>query len=69
MSNVRIGLLGAGRIAQSAHLPAISKCAGVELVGLYDLSPLLSERVSRRYAVQSYGDMDALLADSTIGIS
>ena len=66
MSNVRIGLLGAGRIAQSAHLPAISKCAGVELVGLYDPSPLLSERVSRRYAVQSYGDMDALLADSTI---
>ena len=66
MSNVRIGLLGAGRIAQSAHLPAISRCAGVELAGLYDPSPLLSERVSRRYEVPSYGDMDTLLADSSI---
>ena len=66
MSTVRIGLLGAGRIAQSAHLPAISKCAGASLAGVFDPSPTLREGVARRYDVPSFTDVDALLADSTI---
>jgi len=35
-SPVRLALIGCGRIAQVAHLPALEKADGVELVALCD---------------------------------
>lgn len=58
---LRIGVIGCGRIAQVAHLPAIAKSSSVTLVGVSDPSPLLSGGVARRYDVDSYTDTDALL--------
>ena len=59
---LRIGVIGCGRIAQVAHLPAIAKSPSVTLVGVSDPSPLLSGGVARRYDVDSYTDTSALLA-------
>jgi predicted dehydrogenase len=59
--NVRIGVIGCGRIAQVAHLPAIAKADGVELAGVSDPSPVLSDAAARRYGVPGHTETDALL--------
>ena len=59
---VRIGVIGCGRIAQVAHLPAIVKTESVTLIAVSDPSPLLSTGVGRRYGVDSYTDTGKLLA-------
>lgn len=66
MANVGIGLVGAGRIAQAAHLPALAKAEGAELVALCDPSETLVREVARRYDVPGYRSLDALLEDDAI---
>ena len=51
---LRLGLIGCGRIAQVAHLPAIAKSADVRLVAVSDPSTVLADAVARRYGVASY---------------
>jgi predicted dehydrogenase len=62
MSELRIGLIGAGRIAQAAHLPALAKAEGACLVAVCDSSPTLSQGVAQRYDVPGYTDVAELLA-------
>jgi predicted dehydrogenase len=58
---VRIGVIGAGRIAQAAHLPAIEKASDVRLVAVSDPSPTLSSGVAARYGVAAFTDTARLL--------
>lgn len=68
-SPLRIGVIGCGRIAQVAHLPAIAKSPSVRLMGISDPSSTLVDAVSRRYDVPGFtdtgelldGDLDAVL--------
>lgn len=66
MTNVGIGLVGAGRIAQASHLPALAKAEGAQLVALCDRSEVLSRDVARRYDVPGYRSLDELLADDAV---
>jgi predicted dehydrogenase len=45
-SPLRIGLVGCGRIAEAGYLPAIRRCAEVELVAVADPDPARRERVA-----------------------
>ena len=45
----RIGLLGAGAIAQLAHLPVLGKMRGVELVALCDNDGLKARALAERF--------------------
>jgi len=58
---VRIGLIGCGRIAQAAHLPAIAKTDAAELIAVCDPSEALAKGVGSRYGVPSFLDTDELL--------
>jgi len=58
---LRVGVIGCGRIAQVAHLPAATKATGVELVGVCDASPRLAAAVGRRYGVPGTTTVDTLL--------
>ena len=58
---ITLGVIGCGRIAQAAHLPAIEKAAGVRLVAVSDPSPQLSSGVGARYGVESFTDTADLL--------
>lgn len=60
-TQLRLGVIGCGRIAQAAHLPAIEKAHNVCLVAVSDPSPTLSGGVGRRYQVPSVTDTDELL--------
>lgn len=59
---LRVGVIGCGRIAQVAHLPAIAKAREIELVAVSDPSATLSGGVGRRYEVPGFTDTEKLLA-------
>jgi predicted dehydrogenase len=60
---LRLGLIGCGRIAQVAHLPAISKEPTVRLVAVSDPSSVLAAQVGARYGVPGYTDTAELLRE------
>jgi predicted dehydrogenase len=64
---VRVALVGCGRIAQVAHLPALEKAAGVSLVAVCDPSRAVGEAVGRRYGIASVQtDANAVFADDSV---
>ncbi len=64
---LRLALVGCGRIAQVAHLPALEKAAGVELVAVVDPSQEVARAVARRYGVPAaYTAQEQVLADPAV---
>ena len=64
---VRIALIGCGRIAQVAHLPALEKADGVELVAVSDPSQTVAIAIARRYDVRAaYSDVTTVWNDPSI---
>jgi predicted dehydrogenase len=64
---VRLALIGCGRIAQVAHLPAVEKAEGVELVAVCDPSEAVAGSVARRYGVAAvYTDQRSVWADASV---
>jgi predicted dehydrogenase len=64
---VRIALVGCGRIAQVAHLPALEKAAGVDLVAVSDPSGEAAGAVARRYRVAGvHTDPGSVWADEAV---
>lgn len=59
---LRLGVIGAGRIAQTAHLPVLIKARNVELVAISDPSPALAKGVAARYGIRGFTDTADLLA-------
>ncbi|HET9173446.1 MAG TPA: Gfo/Idh/MocA family oxidoreductase [Actinospica sp.] len=66
-SRVRLGLIGCGRIAQVAHLPALEKADGVELVVVCDPSEGVAEAVAARYGIGAHvADADAVFENGRV---
>jgi predicted dehydrogenase len=64
---LRVGVLGAGPIAQAAHLEACRKAHNAELYALCDAAPDLLERVAAAHEPRvTYADYDELLADPEV---
>jgi predicted dehydrogenase len=64
---LHVGVLGAGAIAQFAHLPALGRCRRARLAALCDAAPDRLRQVGDRFAVaRRYSDYDAMLGDSDI---
>jgi predicted dehydrogenase len=64
---VRLALVGCGRIAQVAHLPALEKADRVELVAVCDPSAAVASAVARRYGVaRVHTDPESLWADAAV---
>ncbi|MCW6507007.1 Gfo/Idh/MocA family protein [Lichenifustis flavocetrariae] len=61
---LRVGVLGAGPIAQFAHLESCVKARNADLYAICDAAPDLLERMAAYYAPQkTYSDYEAMLAD------
>src|SRR5688500_15510833 len=59
---IRIGVVGAGAIAQVAHLPVLSKMRGVELVALCDNDRPKARALADRFGIpDTYNDIQDLL--------
>lgn len=64
---LKIGMLGAGAIAQFGHLPALMRCRHARLVALCDGAEDLLDRVGVRFNVaRRVTQYDALLADAEV---
>lgn len=64
---LRIGVLGAGQIAQAAHFESCTKARNADLVAICDVAEDLRERMAITHGVQkTYDDFDRMLADPEI---
>jgi len=63
VSPIRIGVVGAGAIAQLAHLPVLAKMRGAQLVALCDNDGPKARALADRFGVpDAFTDIDDLLA-------
>jgi predicted dehydrogenase len=62
VTHLRLGVIGAGRISQVAHLPAATKAHRVRLSAVCDVSAALASPVADRYGVPGFTDLGKLLA-------
>lgn len=61
---LRVGVLGAGQIAQAAHFEACTKAANADLHAICDVADDLRERMAITHgAAKTYDDYDRMLAD------
>ncbi len=64
---LRVGVLGAGQIAQAAHFESCNKARNAELSAICDVADDLRERMVISHGAQkSYNDYDKMLADPAI---
>ncbi|WEZ84457.1 Gfo/Idh/MocA family oxidoreductase [Rhizobium sp. 32-5/1] len=64
---LRVGVLGAGQIAQAAHFESCTKAANADLFAICDVADDLRERMAITHgAEKSYNDYDKMLADPDI---
>lgn len=64
---IRVGIIGAGNIAQSAHLPAYAKRDDVEVVALADWNLERAQEAAKKFGVpHAYSSVDELLAHEDV---
>ncbi len=64
---IRVGVLGAGQIAQAAHFESCTKARNADLAAICDVASDLAERMAVTHgAGRTYNDYDAMLADPAI---
>ena len=63
---IRLGVIGAGRITQVAHLPVFSKTKYIELVAISDPSAALVNGVAARYGILGYTDTAEMLNSADV---
>ena len=51
MTPLRVGVIGAGAIAQTAHLPVLAKMRGVELVAICDNDRVKARSIADRFDI------------------
>jgi len=77
MQKLRIGIIGAGAIVETNHLPAISINGQAEIAWIYDKNPSRAELVSKMYGIPSLGagpvedaiaDVDVCLLATPYGV-
>ncbi len=62
VSNIRVGVVGAGAIAQIAHLPVLRKLRGVQVVGICDNDGPKARALAARFETgAAYDDIEELL--------
>ncbi len=68
---IKIGIIGCGAIANSKHMPALSKVADAEMVAFCDLVSERAEKAAKEYGTldaKVYTDYKELLKDPTIDV-
>jgi predicted dehydrogenase len=64
---LRVGVLGAGQIAQAAHFESCTKAMNADLYAICDVADDLRERMVITHGAQkSYNDYDRMLADPEV---
>lgn len=65
MNKYRVGIVGAGNIAQNAHLPAYMKREDVEITAIADLNLPRAQAAAEKFGIpKAFGSCEELLAGS-----
>ena len=62
---LRIGVIGAGHFGKY-HIQALKKLPEVELMGFYDIDPMVQQTVSTDFKIKSYNSYNELLSNVDI---
>ena len=64
MSDVRVGVVGAGANTTSRHIPLLQGIDGVEIVGVVNRSESSSSTVAKRFGIpKTYGHWEQAVTD------
>ena len=63
---IRVGIIGAGGIVGSVHIPGLRKMPGVEIVAVANRSLESSRRAADEFGIPRYADWEQLLGDKGI---
>ena len=66
--NLRVGLIGAGNWAGSAHLPAFFTEPKVTVVGITDIDPKHIHSLSEKFGIPGYSSLDEMLKDANLDV-
>ncbi len=66
--NLRVGLVGAGNWAGTAHLPAFTSHANINMVGITDINPENMRSLSEKFGVPAYADLNQMLAGADLDV-
>lgn len=66
--NLRIGLIGAGNWAGSAHLPAFADQPHVQVVGITDIHPENARNLSAKFGIPAYTSLEQMLAEANLDV-
>lgn len=68
LKNIRIGIIGAGNWAQTAHLPAFNKQPNVQVVGITDINLEHARALSEQFGITAYPDLPSMLAGTELDV-
>lgn len=63
--NYKIGVIGAGHFGKY-HIQALKALSSVDLVGFYDIDPIVQQEVSAQYDIKAYSSYQEILDDVDI---
>jgi predicted dehydrogenase len=66
--NLRIGLIGAGNWAGTAHLPAFAAQENVKVVGITDNQPEHIRALSEKFGIPGYANLEQMLAEADLDV-
>lgn len=61
---MRLVIVGCGRIAQAAHLPALERIPGIEVAAVADRSEFLAKEIAARWGAAAFTDAERALRDT-----
>ena len=67
-NNLRVGLIGAGNWAGTAHLPAFAAQANVNVVGITDINPEHIRALSEKFGIPGYADLGRMLEEADLDV-
>lgn len=66
--NLRVGLIGAGNWAKTAHLPAFASQPHVQVVGITDLDPEHVHNLSDEFGIPAYASLDQMVDEAELDV-
>ena len=60
---IKIGVIGVGHLGQH-HVKHLKSIKEVNLIGIYDKNEKQGSKISKKYSIKSYSNMNDLIADA-----
>ena len=67
MEKIKVGVIGAGKIAERLHLPQYSECSNVSIIAICDIIKKKAEKLAKQYKIPKiYTDYKKMIKEADI---